>query len=324
MVTLNCIIPSALKKEKLHYIRHCVKSLEKASPRHFKVNIFIVSENATFKSPLFKNDPHVHFLFCPKNTHGFSGMNNFAFHKTVWTYPSDYYLLINDDAWVEDTFFAELKKILARSSGDVIVPMVKVPESEQCSTFGVEYLRSGFARDAIDEKMDTQLVSAACVFFKTSFLKKLHRTYGFFFNPLLSYYLEDVELSLRIVCLNAKIEKYLKLRVRHHGSVTSGKKSYFVFYQTFRNLLWLIIMDWPLLFIFRHFLSILAVQFWLITRSGIRMYLYIAKDTLFHLPQLIKFRQRTVGSYPSSADFSKVFSEYTWRTVRKNTPIRFP
>jgi GT2 family glycosyltransferase len=285
--------------------------------------LFIVSETTLFQGKLFKKKKEIHFIFFPTNKYGFSGMNNFALHRTIKKYKSDYYLFINDDAWVEKDFFSVLEKILRKSSVDIIIPMIKESKSQNVNTFGIEYLRSGLAKNAFKKDVQTQLASAACLLIKTDLLHRIHREYHFYFNPLLRYYYEDVDLSIRALRLGAKIEKHVSLQARHKGSQTSKETSKFLRQQTFRNLLWVIFLDWPVSMMIKNSLSILVVQMWVVFTQGFSFYVQIIRETVQNWQKLLYYRKLSLQNNGVLKATPNFFSKYTFRTSRTNRAVRF-
>lgn len=275
-------------------------------------------------------------ITAPVNS-GFAGMNNLAIKKTIRKYKADFYLLINDDAKVKANFFGNFVKIVKAKSKknkkaaqqkfskmtasklkDFIVPLVYEGESEIVDSYGVEYFKSGYAKNCTSRSLKTTLASASCLLVSGQFLQKMQQKYGFYFNSLLFYYLEDVEFMIRAYMLGARIKKSSKLVVFHEGSVTSGKKSYFTMYQTYRNILWLIILSWPLRSIVKHLGTILLVQAWVIVFSfrsfGPLLYLRLMLDTIRNLRKLFEFRKKTVPNYKKGLDFEAMLSKHAFRT----------
>lgn len=247
---------------------------------------------------------------------GFAQMNNLAIDASLKKFVTDYFLLINDDAWVEDNFF---KKFLGnKNDADFLIPKILKANSGDIDSFGIEYFTSGYAKNSNFLKLKTTLAPAACLVIKADILEKIKRTYGFYFNEILFSYLEDVEFSIRALAVGAKIKKIKSVTARHVGSFSHGYKSYLVMYQTYKNIIWVIIMTWPKKSIFRHLFSILAIQAWIFLYSlvshGPFLYAEVVFKTSQNFSKLLNLRKRIISSYHSDFDFEKILSKYAFRT----------
>lgn len=249
---------------------------------------------------------------------GFSVLNNEAVDEVLKNISPEYFIFINDDAWIRSDFYIKLAAVIKKHSPDIIAPLIFEGESNVVDSYGVEYFRSGYAKNNTSFSNKTTLATAACMIVKTTFLQKLKRTYGFYFNPVLHFYLEDVEFSIRAVMQNAKILKSEELIVKHLGSTSAGKRSYFTMFQTYRNIIWVILLTWPIKYIIAHLPSIILVQAWVFLYGSVifgpQLYLRVIRDTLQHIPQLLTLRNQIVGSYKNQNHFSKLFSKLTFRT----------
>jgi len=288
-----------------------------------QLTIVVVSNNPHSRKLL--KETRVDTVYPVDTSFGFSQSNNKAIEESVKLYDSDYYLFINDDAWVETDFFRVLQRIIHEKHPDVVIPLMLKNKSNNIDSFGVEYFTSGYAKNSIFNDVKTTLASAGCVCIKTSFLEKIKQTYGFYFNPILDYYLEDVELSIRASAIGGMFVKERLLVARHQGSVTSGKKSYFSMYHTYRNIIWVIILTWPIPVIVKNLPKILLVHGWTVLyaawRFGPLMYVRIYFDTILNGKALLEYRKKTLSSYPKSFRFETLFSSYAFRTY-KNVTIK--
>jgi len=312
-IKYTCIIPSTCSQKILPHLRKCIESLRKSSRiAEVQLKVVVVADSRETRNPFNKR---IDFFICAGEKPGFAKMNNYAFGKTLKTFESDYFLLINDDAWVEEDFFKEFLKM---TKADLIVPLIYEREGPKIDSFGIEYFTSGYAKNAHSFDIKTQLAPAACLFIKTSFLQKMKVIYGFYFNEQLYSYLDDVEFSIRARALGASIEKVKGMVVHHIVSFTAVRKSYYIMYHTYRNILWLIVMTWPLKSILRHIASIALVQGWVgfysLKTHGPLLYLRVLWDTLLNFAKLIKLRRKIISLYQKAFDFESLFSEYAFRT----------
>jgi len=312
---INCIIPSTCAQRVIPYLKNCIASLRKSSATtQVDLLIFLITDSRGAKNPYKSKIDQ--FLYAGQKP-GFSRMNNLAIEAAA-TYLSDYFLFINDDAWVEEDFLKQFKIFVKNKNPDIVAPLIFEGNKRVIDSFGVEYFTSGYAKNTTSFDIPTQLAPAACLFVKTSFLLKIKRVYGFCFNEVLYSYLDDVEFSIRARALGAKIEITKNLVAHHKVSLSSGRRSFFVMYQTYRNILWVIIMTWPLSSILKHVFSILLVQGWVVFYGlkihGPSIHTKIIWETVLNLFNLLKLRKKILSSYPADFNFEELFSEYAFRT----------
>jgi len=312
---ITCIIPSTLLKKVTPSLSKCLDSLNKAKGL-MELRIFVVASSPwpvlikRNKAKLLK----INFI-------SFSQINNDAIERTL-KYPSDYYLFINDDAWLEKDFFRKLVKAV-KVKPEILVPFIKTAKGDKIDSFGIEYFTSGYAKNSNYLLTKTELAPAACLLVKTSFLIKMKLSYGFYFNEILDSYLEDVEFSIRARGLGAKINKTENLIAYHMGSVSFGKKSRYVMFQTYRNIIWVILMTWPLKAILKNIISIIIVQGWVMfygtVSYGPALYLKVITSTFLNLSKLLSLRKNIISAYGNSFKFQSVLSKYTFRTYHGKT-----
>jgi GT2 family glycosyltransferase len=308
------IIPTSGNSASLTYLKRSINSIVlSAHLAKVKVKIYIITDNSSARVDLL--DVQIDNFLLVDSSLGFSEKNNVAVFESLNFFNPDYFLFINDDAWIDKSFFVNFKKI---RNADIINPLIYTSGKKIIDSFGVEYFRSGYAKNANLAEVPTQLATAACMLVKTSLVKRMQRSYGFVFNPIYHYYLEDVDFCLRALGVGARIAKFQYLRAYHIGSATSGQKSYFTMYHTYRNILWLILITWPRKTILYHLKNILLVQMWTILYSTFQqsplLYLKIAIDTARFFNKIRNYRERTLNGYRANFNFEKVFSNLTFRT----------
>jgi GT2 family glycosyltransferase len=316
---ITCIIPSSCTKKTLPSIKRCIGSLRNAQTLNLSLYIVVVSDGPVARTKLLNEKINNFFLVSPAA--GFSDRNNIAIEETINLIPSDYYLLINDDAWVEKDFFIQFITRISKSKADLVNPIVYKGTSTIIDSCGVEYFKSGYAKNATDTTIVTALVTAACLLIKTVLLKQMYTRYGYVFNPLYHYYLEDVDFSLRARGVGAVINKNANLVIHHDISQTSLNESRFVKYHSCRNMLWVIVMTWPLTDIIKHIHQIVLVFLWVII-SGFSfntplVLFQILRDTVITLPSLFYYRKINISSYNQRFLFSSVFSPFTFRARKR-------
>lgn len=314
MLRVTCIITSAGTKRNLPLVLKCMRSLVQSAKKIVQLNIIITTENPQH---IFRRGKYFYKLIVAPNNSGFVGMNNAAIEKAM-VFKPEYILLINDDAWVENNFFREFVKNVDREQADIYVPFTYEGNALQLDSFGVEYFTSGYSKNASAPDIKTMLASFSCALLRTKFLTKVKKTFGFYLNPILMWYLDDVEFSIRTLAIGGKIRKNNNLVVHHLRTFTWGRKSYFVMFQSFKNALWIILLTWPKKTILRNLPSVIFVQFltflYSIVFYGPLMYPKLIFDTLKNLKTILVLRNKIISSYDKNYDFMQVFSPHIIRT----------
>src|SRR3989344_5443143 len=310
MTKVTCIIPSTCSDRIFPHLKKCINSLHNSAEGNIVLTVGLVSENPNGRKNILglKIDA---FYLVDKDT-GFARMNNVAIEETLNTYSPDYILLINDDAWVGENFFKIFLQTIRKKKEDVVIPLILDSEGKNIDSYGAEYFSSGFARDSKSFGTKTSLASAGCLLIKSNILKRIKKLSGFYFNPILSFYLEDVELSIRLKSLKIKFFKTPKLVAYHHGSLTSGKKSYFKYFHSYRNLIWIILIDWPVSVIAKNFFKILIFQGFVVIKGsiyfGLTIYPRIVWETLIKLKELLRLRNLTLRAYKKDFKFESIMN----------------
>jgi GT2 family glycosyltransferase len=313
MIHVTCIIPSSLNIRARTNIHQCIESLNEAAGNHISLSIVVVTHgNAT---SFLKKYPSVLCLYTKTNC--FSYMNNLGIANTLHDNP-DYFLFINDDAWVDNKFFSLLYDKDKSNKFDMLAPLVYSPNGKNIDSFGSEYFTSGHSKNAQNLEVKTKLATAACLLVKAKFVRLMINRYGFFFNPIYNYYFEDVELSIRGLAIGGIILKSKKSIAFHIGSQTARYKSRFVLHHTYRNALWVILITWPTNVIISHIFPIIIIHVWNMLYGCILFGPFfpipIVWETFIHLKQILLLRRKIITSYRSSFNFQSLFSVYAYRT----------
>src|SRR5688572_23595054 len=216
MLRINCIILSSCSLDMLPLVRKCVSSLTK-SAAHAKISIkvILVADSLKAKNPLIQG---VDEFLNTKEKIGFGVMNNIAIDFSLKKYSCDYLLLMNDDAWLKKDFFKQIKNLIKNQNSDLICPLIYKLDKKNIDSWGIEYFRSGYATPSRSLNIKNTLVTGTCMIIKKEWILKLKKKSGFVFNPLFYFYHEDVELSIRLLSLNASIVKTDKAIVYHKGN----------------------------------------------------------------------------------------------------------
>ncbi len=315
---VTCIISSAGYPKNLPVLSKCIRSLIVAKTNKTKLRIIVTTNN--HKHLIEKNRHIDHICVSPKSS-GFVGINNAAVINTMRK-KSDYYLIINDDAWVDRNFFHNLNKTVQihPEHKDIVIPFIFDGSSTAVDSFGVEYFRTGYPKNASMETVQTSLASMSCLLLKTEFLKKMISSYGYFLNPLLTWYLDDVEFSVRALALGGNLYRDKTIVAHHLRTYTWGRKSYAVIYYSFRNLIWVILLTWPKRVIINNLPRIICWQIltcvYCLLKYSPLLYPKIIWDTCVHWRMLMKERKNILSKYKKINAFNAMFSSLEIRHDR--------
>ena len=321
MLNITCIVPSLCSEKSYAIIKRCIFSLRNAEAISKKVNLKIIVVSNGKQIVLKDLSNEIDHLLRYKKRYSFAAMNNKAIKFAIKKDKPDWIMLLNDDAFIRNDFFSQfLKTIDQEKDIEVVAPLVYEDGTKIIDSYGVEYFNSGYAKNNNKISTQTQLASAACLLVKKTLMKQIFDKYGFYFNEILTSYMEDVDLALRIRAQNKKIIKSKTMIVDHIVSFTNKRKSYYVMYHTYRNILWLIIMDWPLINIIKNLHNITLVQCWIIifnlSAGRPLLYLKVLFDTAKNFKELIQYRNKIIKSYNNKFDFADILSRYAFRTYQ--------
>lgn len=316
---ITFLIPSSLSLEALKRIKSNIGTVSKflrLTTTELQFNFLIISHHRPSESFVSLNPKMVKIIYSRINT--FTALNNKGVSYLEHSLCPDYVIFLNDDAFISIRFLRRLDKIIFHNIADVIIPLIKKPHQKEIESFGVKYYYSGYAKENRKIEESASLFSAASLIVNFKSLLRIKKNYGYVFNPLFEFYYEDIDLAIRMVQLGMVFTRDKHLVVTHIGSATSGHKSFFTIYHTYRNLIWIIITVWPLRYIIRNILNIVIVQIWFFFYSSfnykISFYPKLIVDTLRHLQDLIEERRRHQSLYPNRDSFSNIFSPYTFET----------
>ena len=321
MLKIICIIPTKCADTSLPLLNRCLKSLH-ASAKLANVIIkpILVSDFKDHKRSDIK-ERYSEFNYVGEQK-GFAKVNNMMIKKTI-NQKFDYYLIINDDAWIDKNFFKNAKELINKQHPDVVVPLIYERVGKKIDSFGIEYFKSGYAKNSRLLSTETQLGAMACLLVSKQIMQKMKESYGMYLNEILFSYFDDVEFSIRARGLMAKYVKNKSMIAHHYGSYSYGKKSLKVMYLSYRNLIWVILMTWPLKNICKHLFSILFVQSWTIyygsKRNGLTLYIKYLWETLVNIKEIMAIRKRVISNYDKRFDFETTLSKVAFRTYHNMT-----
>lgn len=284
---IYCIITSSLNDKRKNFLRKCVKSLKNEL---FQIDITIVTNK--------KQNKKSRYVVEAKYNAGFAEMQNTAISSIKdEILNDDWVLFINDDAYLDSNFFNNFKKVY--KNFDVVIPLILSYKGERVDSFGINLFSSGYAKNNKDIGVQSLLGTGACLLVRWKVLKKIESDYGFIFNALYYFYLEDLDFSLRLLFVKARIKAEKSLRAYHFGSLSTGKKSHFSMYYTYRNVVLSIALHWSPKLILRNSINILVVQLWAFIYSIISFNFFCYPKIFFFLITNLKSIMRLRSNYQS-------------------------
>lgn len=228
---------------------------------------------------------------------GFANAVNDAAVLAKFKYDPEWFLVINDDAYVKENFFKELLPYLKNNKFAVLSTTVETKDGsiESC---GLNYQKFGLAFPNQNLNKKTDLFCGTSFLFSKKMLDYYLKKDDFIFNPLYFAYAEDLELSLRLRKDNFKVKIINNPLVVHLGSRTAKRASFFQLFHGYRNLLYTMILHWPISKILFNILPILFGQLYIIGICIYKGYFLLYPKLVYHLiknwPILVNFRKRYV------------------------------
>jgi GT2 family glycosyltransferase len=322
---VGCVIVSTLSDSVHPLLNRAISSITKASEKsNVKSKIVVVSsEFNSYPSQLIAPDLFIH---TPNHT-GYGAMNNAGIGELLkLNFGITHFLLLNDDAYIDSSFFKNLQTRIQNieHSVDVYVPLI-FDNQNKINSFGMEIFQSGYAHDSLDIKTTTVWGTAACILFSKQFVEKMIKRFDMFFNTQLHFYYEDVELAFRGFSLQPKIYKDKGLLAFHNRSFSSGASSDFTVFQTLQSYLWTYIMCWTWRMYFCHSWRFLLVYFWLLLKTFIdRKYTILFKllTTSYNSrSELLARRAQIIAAYPKDYCPAHFMIPHLFRTRKKGVLI---
>lgn len=180
----------------------------------------------------------------------------------------DWYLILNDDAYLDEAYFLLIEHALRSKKIDAISEKI-FSTSGKVESVGLRYFSTGLAfprRENIYPD-ELSLFSGTCVMLSRTRVEKELLRNGYVFNPLFFAYAEDLELSLRIHRDGGGISINNEASVTHEGSQTAKRGSYFQLYHGYRNLVLVVLLLWNRNTILRRLPLLLIGQLYIIAMS---------------------------------------------------------
>jgi len=287
------IIPSYNLVDKL---TRCLDCILETGYKNFVIIIFDNGSSPPLKQSLFSyrnKMKRLVFLRVSKNL-GFAEANNKSLKFGLKHFKKiDYFLLLNNDAYITKNFF-EKSLIYLKQNFDLLSPFIYLTKNRGVDSKGIDYYRDGTVINRTDKKMASYLLPAACLFISSIYVKECFTRYGWLFIPYFESYVEDIELSLRTRLMNKKTTLIPQKLIYHDHSSTMRSQKHALFLGI-RNQIWTIITTWTKAMIKNHIIEIIKGQitnniiYNLKYRSLFMLPIYF--HTLINLPKLLRTRK---------------------------------
>ena len=198
-------------------------------------------------------------LVLNRNNYGFSKGNNIGIRFARRNLKPDYVCLLNNDTIVDRNWLKELIKgiISEKNIGFCSSKLLMYNNKKIINSTGMIIIRDGTAidrgRSKIDENQydsETDIFGAcaAAAIYSTEAL----RDAGILDNDFFAYF-EDVDLSWRLQLSGWKCKYVPTAVVYHKYSRSSGSSSLFKVYQGERNRIWIVVKNYPFIFLLVSF-----------------------------------------------------------------------
>ena len=194
-------------------------------------------------------------LFLNKKNHGFAKGNNIGIRFAQKNLKSDYICLLNNDTIVELNWLKELIKGITsdKKIGSCSSKLLIYDNKKKINSTGIMIIRDGTGIDRGRNKVDKSQFDNKTNIFGACAAGALYSAdalndVGILDDDFFAYY-EDVDLSWRLQLSGWKCKYVPTAVVYHKYSKSSGPSSLFKVYQGERNRIWVIIKNYPFLFL---------------------------------------------------------------------------
>lgn len=205
----------------------------------------------------------------------------------------DYFLLLNNDAYMHHDFFSKSQPFLAKDY-DLMSPIILEKKSGQIDSAGMDYYNDATAVNREKYTKRPYLLTAACLFVSYKFALSCMQEFGWLFIPDFVSYGEDVELSLRALLLSRKLQ-IIPYKIVDHDRSSTMKDNEKAYYYGARNRLWTVLTTWTFHMIMTNIFGLIkgqaiyAIIYTIKFRNFFVLKLYF--DSLLGFPRLFAIRK---------------------------------
>lgn len=258
----------------------CLNSLKKNTYQNYKI-IIIDNSSKNDESRLLK-EKFGEFIYLIKNKKnlGFAEGNNVGIRYALKN-NADYILCLNNDTIVEPNFLNIIINSAINKKADMVAArMLNYFEKNKIDNLGIQMTWSGLAFNILDE--DNKYLFCPCggaALYSAKLLKSISLNNNYF-DPDFFMYNEDVDLGFRARLLGYNCVLANDAIVYHKGGASSGHLSNFHVFYNQRNLLYVILKDFPtsLLVWYSFWIILLQIGLFLIALKRRKAIVFLKAD----------------------------------------------
>lgn len=247
------------------FLKECLDSVLNQTYRNYQ--IILVDNGSTDGSVEFieKNYSEVKLIRNDKNF-GFAEGNNIGIRRALEDATVEYVALLNNDVKVDRNWLAELIAVAEKEGVDMVGSKILFYDKPLINSVGIMIRKEGEAEDIGFGMVDTYSKvmeifgpCAGAALYSRKLLEDINIDDDYFDSDFFAYF-EDVDLAFRARLLGYRCLFNPKAIIYHHWAGTAGKRSKFSIYYGKRNRHYLLIKDYPLQILIKHFLRIILIE----------------------------------------------------------------
>ncbi len=247
----------------LQFLENCLTAVFSQTYANF--DVYFIDNGSTDTSVSFIRQyfPKVHIIELSKNT-GFSYANNLAIHAAFKDDDVRYVLTLNNDTKMDSDCLFHLVKTIERDERIAsVTPKIKYFNTNTIDSVGMVIGRDGGAisrgykeedNGQYDAPVEIFGASACSALYRREALEDIQYKNEFFDNSFFAYY-EDLDLAWRLQLRKWKSWSCPSALVLHVHSGTSISYSPFKAYHVNRNRFFLIVKDFPVIYLLNALLT---------------------------------------------------------------------
>jgi GT2 family glycosyltransferase len=256
----------------LEFLDRFFKSIFEQSYRNFKIVFVDNSPNDDSIRHIKKNYPgelgRLVIIKNPEN-YGFTKANNIGINVALKDKECEYVICLNNDTEVKPDFLEELITSAKKHpyAGSIQAKLIWSQNIKLIDSVGLEYSKNGlgFNRGAfklVDTYEDEEEIFGCCAgacLYRRAALEDIKVDNDFFDGDFFAYY-EDVDLAIRLRWAGWTAWFSPKSIVYHYKGGTTGNKTDFTVYYTWRNYTWTLYKNLPCRYILKNSYLIIACE----------------------------------------------------------------
>jgi len=227
--------------ESIDVTQESVNSLEEYIPKGYDILLFDNGSGIPLESRIKTSRAKV--TRSQKNL-GFAKGSNWIVSRNYQNY--DFLCLLNNDVFVNQSFKSyldsEISEFFSNSRQALFTPILyKDDKLKIIENMGMQYFRSGLAKQNRITNKNAVFMNGACLFIKSEIIRQCLRLDGYLFNPFFEFNAEDLELSLRLISRGYSLRVSEKLTGQHLQSQSLkniSNKSLMLYWRNLKLIFW--------------------------------------------------------------------------------------